>query len=193
MLAALACLGTSEELAALAAGPANALPRLPVVEILSASLGRPLEHDLFGRRVPVRDDRLALSKLLLYGGPLLAAFFLLGLSTLARHTGALLAALVLALGALLGQAERGVADVAVIVDAHLDLLLDAQDVALGRRPLVWKLQAILLTKLLGPLRKDLSPWDLGRLNRDRDIGGGRGSTTTEESDIKMDSQCVEMS
>lgn len=175
VLAAVARLGAGEEDLALAAVPADALPGLPVVEVLAAGLGGPLEHDGLGGRVPVGDDGGLLGALLDDGRALLAALLLLGLGALRGHARALLAARVLALGALLAQAERGAAEVALAVHAHPDGLLHAEGVALGRVPLAGlQLQAVHLAELLRTLGKELGPRDLGGLNGRRDLGGGGG-------------------
>lgn len=162
VLTAFACLGAGEESLTLAAYSSDALPWLPVDEILAASLGRPLEDDLLGRRVPVGNDGSVLGTLLENSGPLLAALLPLGLGALRRHPGTLLAALVLALGTLLAKPERGVADMALPVHTHADGLLYPESVALRRMPLAGlDLQAVQLADLLRTRLKDLGPWDDG--------------------------------
>lgn len=175
MRAALAHLDVrGEELLALAAVPADSLPGLPVDEVLAAALGGSFENVLLVAEVPVGDDGRVLGAVLEDGGPLLAALLPLGFGSLGGDAGALLAARVLALGALLSEAERGAADVALAVDAHLDRLLDTEDVALGLVPVIGlQLDAIELAKLLRPLIKDLPSRDLGGLgSRDLLLGGG---------------------
>lgn len=63
---------------------------------------------------------------------------------------------------------------ALAVDAHLNRLLDTEDVALGLVPVIGlQLDAIELAKLLRPLIKDLPSRDLGGLgSRDLLLGGG---------------------
>lgn len=163
-----------EELLALAAVSADPLPGLPVDEVLAAALGRSLENVLLVAEIPVGDDGRVLGAVLEDGGALLAALLPLGFGSLGGDAGALLAARVLALGALLSEAERGAANVALAVHAHLDRLLDTEDVALGLVPVIGlQLDAIELAKLLRPLIKDLASRDLGGLgSRSLLLGGG---------------------
>ena len=163
-----------KELLALAAGSADSLPGLPVDEVLATGLGRPFENDLLVAGIPVGDDGRVLGAFLENGGALLAALLPLGFGSLGRDTRALLAAGVLALGALLSETERGAADVTLAVDAHPDGLLNTKDMAIGLVPLAGlELNAILLAELLRPLGKDLRSWDLGGLgSRSLLLGGG---------------------
>ena len=168
MLASLAGLvSRSEESLAAAASPAHTLARLLVNQILSSSLGGASEDEvLLGvlgipLGLPVGDDGGVLGTLLDYLGALLPALLPFGLGLLGRDARALLAPVVLAVGALLGSSERGVALMALAVDTHLDGLLSTESMTLGRVPLArLKLQAIELTKLLGTLLKQLSARDL---------------------------------
>lgn len=164
-----------EELLTLATVSADSLPGLPVDEVLATALGWPLENVLLLAKVPVGDDGGILGAVLEDGGPLLAAFLPLGFGSLGGDAGALLAARVLALGALLAEAERGAANVALAVDAHLDRLLDTQDVAPSLVPLAGlQLDSIELAKLLCPLIKDVPSRDLGGLGRRSLLLGGGG-------------------
>lgn len=161
MLAALAGLATSEEPLAFAARSPDALPRLPVVEILASGLGGPLEDNLLRGRIPVWDNGRVFGAFLDDGRPPLAALLPLSLGALRGHTRALLAAWVLALGTLLAQAKRGVAEMAFSVHTHPDRLLHTKSVTLGFVPLAGrKLQTVQLAQLLCPLRKDLRPGNL---------------------------------
>jgi hypothetical protein len=162
VLAAFARLGAGEESFTLAAYSSDALPGLPVNEILAAGLGRPLEDDLLGRRVPVGNDGRVLGTLLEDGGPLLAALLPLGLGALRRHPRALLAALMLALGTLLAKAKRSVAEMALPVHTHADGFLYPKSVALRRVPLAGlDLQAVQFADLLRTRFKDLGSWNDG--------------------------------
>ena len=174
-----ALLRSMEQRRALAASPAHSLTGLLVDQILTARLARPREGDLLVRQVPVGDDGGVLGALLLHGGPLLAALGPLGLGALGRAALAFLAAVVLAVGALLGEPEVVAAFVALAVNPHPDGLLDAQRMALGRMPLARRdLDAKPLAELLGPLLEDLSPRDLdSTLGRPWCLGSLRGRFT----------------
>jgi hypothetical protein len=166
-------LGAREQALALTARPANALPGLPVVQILTTRLGRPLEDHLLWSRVPVGDDWGRLGSLLEDGSPLLAAFLSLGLGALRRDTGALLAARVLAARAFAAQAKRGVAKMALPVHTHSDGLLYAESMALGRVPLArLQLEAVQLAKFLCSFREDLRPRNLGPFHGRGDFSSG---------------------
>lgn len=183
MLASRASLvSRSEEGLAAAASPAHTLARLFVNQILSSSLGGTSEDEvllgLLG--VPVGNDGGVLGTLLDYLGALLPALLPLGLCLLGRNARALLAPRMLALGALLGSSERGVALVALAVDTHLDGLLNTEGMALGRVPLArLELQSIELTELFSTLLKQLSARNLLRigvrsLDRSSSSRGGLG-------------------
>jgi len=175
VLATFAGLGAGEQPLALAARSPDALPGLPVVEILASCLGRPLEDDLLRRRVPVRNDGCLLGPLLDDGRPLLAALLLLGLGALRGHTRALLAARMPALGAFPAEAKRGAAKMALAVHTHPDGLLHAKGVAFRLVPLAGlQFQAVQFTELLRPLFKDLGPRDLGGFHGGGRLFGGRG-------------------
>lgn len=163
MLAGRACLvSRSEEVLAAAAGPAHTLARLLVNQILSSGLGGTSENEvLLALRVPVGDNGGVLGTFLDDLSALLPALLPLGLGLLGGNTRALLASRMLALGALLGSSERGVALVAFAVDTHLDGLFNTESMALGRVPLArLQLQAIELTELLGTFLKQLGARDL---------------------------------
>lgn len=172
MIAATARLrSTGEQDIALAAGSSYALPGLPVNEILASGLGRPLQDDLLRRRVPVGDDGSLVGALLDDGRPLDTARLPLGLGTLRGRARALLAARMLALRAFLAGAKRRLAEMALAMHAHPNRLLHTQGMALSRVPLAGlELQAIELTELLGALREELGPRDLGGLDT-RGCGG----------------------
>ena len=166
VLAILASLDTrSVKGLALATCPAHTLARLLVNQILTSGLGGTSENEillaLLG--VPVGDDGGVLGTLLDDLSALLPALLPFGLGLLGRRARALLAPRVLALGALLGSSERGVALVALAVDAHLDGLLNTESMTLSRVPLAGlQLQTIELTELLGTLLIHLRAGD--RLN-----------------------------
>lgn len=159
VLATLARLGTArDQFLALTAGSPDALPLLLVDAILSSRLRRSFENDLLSCRVPVGDDGGVRLALLDESRALLAAFLPLGLGPLGRNAWASLAARVLALGAFLSESERGVAQMAFPVHAHLDRLLDTQGVSFSRVPFAGlQLQTIQLAELLRPLSKELRP------------------------------------
>jgi hypothetical protein len=162
----------SELLLALATVTPDSLAGLPVDEVLASRPRRLLEDDLLVGNIPVRYNGWVLGTLLEDSSPLLPALLPLGLGALWGHTRALLAARVLAAGALLAGAEGGVANMALAVHTHLDRLLDTQDVSLGRVPFAGlELYAIELTKFLCALGKDLRPGNLLRLGTIRLLGG----------------------
>lgn len=171
MLATLACLATREQNLALTARPPDALPGLPVVEVLATCLRWPFKDDLLRGRVPVGDDGRLLGPLLDDSRPLLAALLLLGLGALRGHTRALLAARVLALGALLAQAKRGAAEMALPVHTHPNGLLHTKSMALSRVPFTGlQLQAVHLANLLCALGEDLRSRNFGGFHSCRDFG-----------------------
>lgn len=149
-------------------------------EILASGLRRPAEDNLLLRQIPVGNDGSVLLTLLENRSPLLAALFLLGLGALRRDTGACLALGVLALGALLPEPERGVAEMALAVDAHADGFLNTKSMALGFMPLAGlQFQSIKLAKLLSTFLEDLSSrdlcgcWMLGNPGDSNRFRGGR--------------------
>ena len=175
VLAASAGLASGKQRLAFTARSPDALPGLPVVEILASLLGRALEDDLLRGRIPVRDDGRLLGSLLDNGRPFLAALFPLGLGALGGHPRALLAARMLAFGALLAQAKGGGAEMALPVHTHPDGLLHTDNMALGRVPLAgFQLQAVHLAEFLCTLRKDLRSRDLGALHSRGSLGLGHG-------------------
>lgn len=181
-----------EKRGALAASPAHALTRLPVHQVLPALPGRSGQGDFPGGQVPVGDDGPVLGALLFHRSPLLAALGPLGLRSLGRDAVALLAAAVLAVGALLGEAKAVAALVALAADPHLNGLLDAHSMAVGRMPLAGReLNAEPLAKLLGPLLEDLVAWDLNRtVRRLWCLGTLRGRFAGRVSSAKLPMGCV---
>lgn len=163
----------------LVAVPADTLARLLVDQVLAARLGGlgQLEVDLLVG-APVGHDGRVRGLLLGLGGAALAAGLLLLLGPLGRVASALLAAGVRAVGALLGYAERGVAQVAVAAHAHADGLLGAESGALGGPPLAGgDLEAEPLAEQLGALLEELAPGDPGDALGELVVGllGGSGS------------------
>lgn len=167
---------------ALVAGPADTLARLLVDQVLAARLGGlgQLEVNLLVD-APVGHDGRVRGLLLSLGGATLAAGLLLLLGPLGRVASALLAAGVRAAGALLGYAERSIAQVAVAAHAHADGLLGAESGALGRPPLAGgDREAETLAEQLGALLEELAPGDPGDALGELVVGllGGSGSGFT---------------
>ena len=161
--------------------PADTLARLLVDQVLAARLGRlgQLEVDLLVS-APVGHDGGVRGLLLGLGGATLAAGLLLLLGPLGRVASALLAADVRAVGAFLGYAEGGIAQVAVAAYAHADGLLGAESGALGGPPLAGgDLEAEPLAEQLGALLEELAPGDPGDALGELLVGlGGSGSGPT---------------
>lgn len=154
----------SEKFRALAAGTPDPLSRLPVDQVLAACLCGPLENNLLVGRVPVGDDGRIFRPFLEDGGALLATFLPFGFGTLRRDARALFAAGMLALRAFLRGAKRGAAHMTLAVHAHLDRLLDTEDMAFRRVPFAGlELNAVKLTELLCTLCENLGPGDSLRL------------------------------
>jgi hypothetical protein len=148
------------------AGSSHTLTRLLVDQVLSAGLARSGKDNLLlikGIRV-VGDDRSVLLVGLDDGGTSLTAGNDLGLASLRRITGTLGATGMLAVGALLGGRERGVALVAGSSNAHTDRLVDAENGVVGRSSLKFgniDIKSVTLTKLFSTLLNQLAPRHLG--------------------------------
>ena len=147
------------------AGSPDTLARFLINQVLSTLPAGSSEDNLLSLKAVVGDDGLILLVGLDESGPLLAAGDELGLGALRGVTGALGAADVLAVDALLGRAKVGIALVAGSANAHADGLVYAQDRVVGGRRLPFArldLQTESLPELLGSLLKQL------RLGKPRD-------------------------
>ena len=150
---------------ALAAASSNALPGFLVDEVLTARPARLLELHVPLGRVPVGEDGCVLGTFLEEDSTAFPALLLLRLGALGWHAWALLAADMLAVGALPGETKESIAVVALAVNPHADGLLDTEGIALGRVPLGWlDLQAEALAELLGALLEELRSWYQGGLH-----------------------------
>lgn len=143
---------------ALVTCPPHTLAGLFVDQILTTSLARSRENDLFLVKAVVWNDRRVLLVGLDDGSPLLATGNDLGLGALRRVSRTFGAADVLTVGALLGRVEVSIALVTASTHSHTDRLVHSEDGVIGScaLPLAgFDLEAKTLAELLRSLFEQL--------------------------------------